>query len=229
LNLTLLEKVLALLTVACPEIDSEALAELSIGQRDARLLQLREWMFGSNLENTAECPQCTQRVEWENRIEDFRQEALDMPSQAEFNLNVANYDLCFRLPTTMDIAAIVNASHDDAAPQDLLKRCIIASHFEGEALDPGSLPEDVVAALGRRIEELDPQAEIRIDLTCPQCSHEWVVLFDIASFLWEEINSWAERMMLTVHKLACAYGWSEREILELSPVRRQLYLGLVNQ
>ena len=57
LNQTLLERVLALLIAACPKIDSETIAGLSIGERDARLLQLREWMFGSHLVNTAQCPQ----------------------------------------------------------------------------------------------------------------------------------------------------------------------------
>jgi hypothetical protein len=230
LNRTVLERVLALLIAACPEIDSEAIAELSIGERDARLLQLREWMFGSHLVNTARCPRCTERVEWENRIADIRiQPSQRTSSPAEFTLNVADYSLRFRLPTSMDIAAVMNASRGDSTPQDLLKRCIVSARHAGEACDPGSLPEDVLAALGRRIEELDPQAEIRIDLTCPQCSHKWDVLFDIASFLWTEINHWAERTLRTVHKLASAYGWSERDILNLSPVRRRLYLGFVNQ
>jgi len=42
-----------------------------------------------------------------------------------------------------------------------------------------------------------------------------------------EVNEWAERQLQTVHKLARAYGWTEREILNLSPVRRQLYLGMI--
>ncbi len=100
LNRTVLERVLTLLTAACPEIESEAIAELSIGERDARLLQLREWMFGSNLVNTAQCPQCTQRVEWENRIADIRiQPSPITPLSAEFNLNVEDYGLRFRLPS----------------------------------------------------------------------------------------------------------------------------------
>jgi hypothetical protein len=230
LNQTPLERVLTLLIAACPEIDSETIAGLSIGERDARLLQLREWMFGSNLVNTAQCPQCTQRIEWENRIADIRiKPSPTTPSPIEFRLNVEDYGLHFRLPTSMDIADVMNAPRGDSTPQDLLKRCIVSVRHAGEACDPGNLPEDVFATLGRRIEELDPQAEIRIDLTCPQCSHKWDVLFDIASFLWAEIDQWAERTLRTVHKLASAYGWSERYILNLSPVRRQLYLGLVNQ
>ena len=230
LNQTLLERVLTLLIAACPEIDPETIAGLSIGERDARLLQLREWMFGSLLVNTAQCPQCTQWVEWESRIADIRiQPPPITPSPAEFSLNVEDYALRYRLPTSMDLAAVMNTPRGDSTPQNLLKCCIVSARHAGEACDPGSLPQNVLGALGRRIEELDPQAEIRIDLTCPQCSHKWDVLFDIASFLLTEVNHWAERTLRSVHKLASVYGWSERDILNLSPVRRQLYLGLVNQ
>jgi hypothetical protein len=88
------------------------------------------------------------------------------------------------------------------------------------------LPQHALDALSQQIEKLDPQAEIRTALTCPACSHQWEVLFDIAGFLWTEINNWAERTLRSVNLLASAYGWTEREILSLSPVRRQLYQGL---
>ena len=70
-------------------------------------------------------------------------------------------------------------------------------------------------------------ADLRIGLHCPVCSHDWVVVFDIASFLWKEIDDWAGRMLRDVSDLAAAYGWSEAEILDISPVRRQLYLGML--
>ena len=228
LNRTLLQRVLMLLAAACPDMDPDAIAELSICARDARLLQLREWMFGSRLVNTAECPRCNERVEWENRVEDIQIQPLQRtPSPEEFNLDVANYSVRFRLPTSMDIAAVMNAAGSDSMPRNLFERCITSACHKGDACDPGRLPEDVLTAVESRIEEMDPQADIRIDLTCPQCAHKWDVVFDIASFLWAEINQWAEQMLRTVHKLAGAYGWSEHDILNLSPVRRQLYLGLV--
>ena len=230
LNQTLLERVFTLLSVACPEVDSQAIAELSIGERDARLLQLREWMFGSRLVNTAECPRCNERVEWENRVGDIRIQPLQcIPTSDAFNLDMANYSVRFRLPTSKDIAAVMNAGGSDSMHRNLLERCIASACYNGETCDPGSLPEDVLAAIESRIEKMDPQADIKIDLTCPQCAHKWGVLFDIASFLWAEINQWAEQTLHAVHKLASVYGWSEHDILNLSPVRRQLYLGLVGQ
>lgn len=230
LNRTPLERALALLAASCPELDSATIAEMSIGERDARLMQLREWMFGSRLVNTAECPQCNERVEWENRIGDIHvQPPAGTTAPAEFSLDTTDYSLRFRLPTSRDIQAVMTAPGSESMSRDLLGLCIVSARRMGEACEPDHLPENVLAAVESRIEALDPQAEIRVDLTCPQCSHRWEVLFDIASYLWAEIDQWAQQTLRTVHKLASAYGWAEGEILSLSPIRRQLYLGLVNQ
>jgi hypothetical protein len=89
------------------------------------------------------------------------------------------------------------------------------------------LPEEVVAGIARSMAEADPLADIQLGLTCPACERQWHVVFDILSFLWTEIEVWAWRMLADVHTLARAYGWGEREILSLSPTRRQFYLEMV--
>jgi hypothetical protein len=230
LNQPILYRALILLTAACPEMDPDDIAELHIGERDARLLQLREWMFGPRLINTTDCPQCAEHVEWDSDIADlYVQSSPTSIPEEDFNLQSGKYHLRFRLPNSSDIAAVLNEGKDGSKPSDLLKRCIITVERAGKVYDKNRLPKRALEHLGRRIEKLDPQAEIRIVLTCPVCSHQWEILFDIASFLWTEINSWAERTLHTVHTLAGAYGWSEQEILDLGPIRRQLYLGMVNR
>jgi hypothetical protein len=77
--------------------------------------------------------------------------------------------------------------------------------------------------------EADALGDVQLALTCPQCGHEWQAPFDIASFLWTEINAWAHRTLQDVHELARAYGWREADILALSPWRRQVYLEMISQ
>ena len=227
LNRSLLQRTLVLLVAAFPEMNPDTIAELSIGSRDACLLLLRERLFGSRLVNNAVCPQCAERIEWEQEISDIVVETSDRPTAQQFSLERDDYRLCFRLPNSIDIAEVEDSSNAGVALQQLLSRCILSAEHAGALIGIEQLPDHVIQALNQRIEELDPQAEVRINLTCPDCLHNWEVFFDIASFLWAEINEWAERMLQTVHKLARAYGWTEREILNLSPVRRQLYLGMV--
>ena len=228
LNQPLLQRVLILLLAAYPEIQPDALVKLSVGQRDLHLLQHREHLFGPRLLNTALCPECGQRMEWENNIVDF----VDRPDEnnttmSEFDLNENEYALRFRLPNSLDVAAVINSENTEKAQQLLLSRCVLKASRSGVNCDVAQLPAPIIQILTQRIEHLDPQADIRIQLNCPECSHSWDVLFDIASFLWTEINDWAEQMLQMVHKLATGYGWSEKEILNLSPVRRQLYLGML--
>jgi hypothetical protein len=223
----MLQKTLILLAAAFPETSPDTLAELSIGSRDACLLLLRERLFGSRLVNNAVCPQCAGRIEWEQDIADIVAGTSNFSASHQFMLEQDGYDLSFRLPNSIDMAEIEGIGNAQAALTQLLRRCILSADYAGATCGIDQLPESVIQALSRQIEELDPQAEVRINLSCPDCSHRWDVFFDIAGFLWTEIDEWAERMLRTVHKLARAYGWTEREILDLSPVRRQLYLGMV--
>lgn len=221
-----LVRALALLTAACPESDSETIATWPIGERDNRLMQLREWMFGPQLTSTAKCPQCAQWVEWDNHIADFRRQTAEGAPAADFDFSTAGYEVCFRLPTSKDVAAVLYAPGEEAL-QGLLTRCIISVRQGDRTCEVSSLPASVRSDLAQRMEKLDPLADIRIDLTCPQCSYAWSEQFDIVGYLWAEIDQWAQHTLNAVHRLATAYGWSERDILELNPVRRQLYLGMI--
>ena len=226
LNRSILHKSLILLVAAFPEMGGDKLEELSIGKRDAYLLSLRERLFGSRLVNNAVCPQCTGRIEWEQSISDFLVQPSDHVIADQFNLEKDGYRLCFRLPNSSDMAEL-EAFNPETALHKLLKRCVMTAEYAGSLCEIGQLPDAIIQALNQQIEELDPQAEILVNLTCPECSHRWDVLFDIASFLWSEINDWAERMLQTVHKLAKAYGWSEQEILRSCLVKIHTHFASV--
>jgi hypothetical protein len=123
----------------------------------------------------------------------------------------------------LDVAAAVNAGDTEI----ILSRCVLHAEQKGEVCAVEELPEYILQRLTEQIEEADPMAEIRLQVHCPTCSKNWEAIFDIGSFLWVEINDWAEGMLRTIHRLAAGYGWSEQDILALNPVRRQLYLGML--
>ena len=86
-----------------------------------------------------------------------------------------------------------------------------------------------MTAVAERMAEADPHAGIELALSCPGCGHHWLAPFDIAQFVWSEVDAWARRTLYDVHVLAGAYGWRESDVLALSPRRRQLYLEMVDQ
>lgn len=223
-----LRRALVLLSAAVPGTSPETLAAMTVGQRDRRLLQLREDLFGLRLQNVAVCPDCGERIEWENHTAEFLGQAdLSEAADEAFELEAGDYAVRFRLPSSLDVAAVADVAAIGQAERLLLSRCLLDARRAGEPCPFDSLPDEVMREVGDRLEQLDPLGDLRIGLQCPECRHEWEVVFDIASFLWKEVDDWASRTLGTVSALAQAFGWSENQILRLSPLRRQLYLGLI--
>ncbi|MUL34938.1 phage baseplate protein [Gloeocapsopsis sp. AAB1 = 1H9] len=222
------QRALTLLAAACPETSVDTLAKLSIGQRDAYLLTLREWTFGTQLLSLATCPSCRERVELNFNVADIRI-ASNFELAEAYSLSIAEYELHFRLPNSQDLAAIDSYTDISKTRYFLLKRCLLTANQNGQAITADQLPTDIVDAVVQRMAEAEPQADVQLKLSCPSCSHQWQETFDIVSFFWNEIDAWAYRVLREVHTLALAYGWHETEILTLSPGRRQFYLEMVSK
>ena len=216
---------LLLLEAAYPESVPEQNARISLGRRDSKLLTIREWLFGTQLESLAACPACRGQLQLSFDIADMRTAEKD--SEAEvLALTVSDYELCFRLPDSEDLAAIDHCETVAESRSLLLTRCLLAVRHYGREERAGQLPETVVQAVSERMAEADPLADIRLGLDCPFCRHTWSAPFDIATYFWSEIDAWAHRLVREVHILASRYGWSEADILSLSTTRRHTYLAM---
>jgi hypothetical protein len=214
-----------LLSAAADGESADAIASASIGERDRRLLSLREATFGPSMVGIADCPSCGERIEWTARAAELC--APPAAAASELFVDVDGCRIRFRLPNSHDLSAASAAGDLIRARRLLLERCLLASGERAPDVDAGSLPEAWCAAISARMAEADPQADSALDLTCFACGGLWTEVFDIDSFFWAELTAWIERVLEEVHTLACAYGWHERDILNLSPWRRQFYLGLV--
>jgi hypothetical protein len=195
----------------------EPAGDLALGEKNARLLELRQLLFGTELDAVADCERCGETVEFtisaERLLRERRVDAGDV-----LELQVDDYEVSFRVPTAGDLAAAARERDLDGARAVLLERCLRS---------PSELPEPVVAALAERMADADPLADVRLDVTCPECGHAWAPALDVGDWLWNELDAWAHRTLRDVHALASAYGWSEAEILALGP-RRELYLDLLS-
>jgi hypothetical protein len=221
------ERALALLAPACPESSSEHLAALSIGERDWRLLTLRQATFGSQIAATALCPGCGQRLELALEVADIRLPVPPHQPAEWIGLSVEEFDVRFRLPATADLAAVANEFDLASARQTLLHRCLVSARQDGAEVPLDRLPEHILSAIVARMAEVDPQANVQLAVSCPSCQQKWEETFDIASFFWTELDAWGQRLVREVHALASAYGWREADIVAMSPLRRQMYLELI--
>lgn len=220
------DRALLLLAAACPDTQAEDLAELPIGQRDAGLLRLREWTFGSPVVSLATCPQCGERLELTFQVGDVLTPSPE-PGEQPSSLSVGPYEVQFRLPNSRDLAVAAGSGDVEDGRRLLVERCVLAASRGDQEEPAGDLPAEVVEVLAERMAQADPQGDVRLALACPSCGHEWQAAFDIVSFFWSEIHAWAQRILHQVHTLASAYGWREADILAMSPWRRQAYLELV--
>ena len=59
-----------------------------------------------------------------------------------------------------------------------------------------------------------------------RCGAGWTDILDVLDYLWREVDLAARRLIGEVAEIAAAFGWAERDILALSPVRRRSYLEL---
>jgi hypothetical protein len=228
---------LTVLAVASPDTPLEVLEGLSVGQRDAYLLAVRERTFGPRLTSLAVCPACGEHLELDFDVGDVRvapaSGALPEPEEsgqeaAILSLTLAGYDVRFRLPNSLDLAMVAGREDADAARHLLLERCLLTVHPVHGGPSASQLPAEVADAVVARMAEADPQADVQLALACPACGHEWRTTFDIVSFFWHEIDAWAHRTLYDVHRLARAYGWAEADILAMNAWRRQIYLDMLN-
>lgn len=242
-NRTWPERAVLLLEVIFPNVQPEVLAQSPVGLRDAQLLTLREQLFGPYLNSLVACPQCSGRLELTLNVTDlkvadpgtFRMMDLEESGAISVSekiapvsvLSFADYEVDFRLPNSQDLIAISGWQGKGGNGRKLLERCLIAVRYQDQDQPVSSLPVEIMNVVMEHMAQADPQSHVQLPLVCPVCSHSWLVTFDTVSFLWRELDTWAQRILHDVHVLAQAYGWRETDILALSPWRRQYYLQMV--
>lgn len=221
-----IRRALALLEAGWPEAGAGGWARVPVGERDAGLLLLYERLFGGPLRTVTHCPGCGARLESEfSPAQVGARPPVLAAGPAWFTLRERDFEIEFRLPSSEDLLALPLTS--DAAAGELLRRCIGKACVQGREVAAGQVPGPVAKCVIGAMAQHDPAADIQIGLHCPACSRQWELGFDIVSYFWDELEDWAQRVMAEVHALASAYGWSEREILALSPTRRKCYLEMV--
>lgn len=224
-----INRALTIVAVALPNTSRDVLANLRIGRRDALLFAVREQTFGAELNSLVECPACQEKLEFSFDATTFgmtQEPALDQPDPPQ-QARIDDYDVQFRLPTSLDLEAIAASKNAEVARHILAQRCVLLVYRNGETLEMDRLPETIVEALADHMSEYDPQADVEIALSCLACGHQWQTTFDIVSFFWTEICAQAKRLLREVDILARVYGWREADILSMSAARRQAYLEMV--
>jgi hypothetical protein len=218
-----IDRALLLCAWSTPELAPNQLAGLPLGTLGAALLRLRAACFGPRIDAYVDCAGCGERLALALDVAELL--AAADPGEAEAALEMAEIDIDgvhVRVPTSRDLAAVAGESDPDAAALRLLERCCVTP-----ADSPPTLLVDLRERIEAALETLDPAADLSLALACQRCGDRSVAGLDIAALLWDELDTRARALIGEVHGLARAYGWTEPEVLALSPQRRAVYLDLV--
>jgi len=204
-------------------------ADLPLGQCDLLLLALREQCFGRYLDGLADCPGCGAGLDVRIDTDELRVAEPGQPR--ELVIDVADTEIRLRPLTSRDVAAL------DGGRDRLLARCVVGTTPEPSVPDgpaspaaagppelPGVPESDLFKAIEASLDQLDPQAAVALTLDCPACAAVWQAPVDLTEFVWDEVDRFARRLLADVHALARAYGWTESDVLAVSPARRRRYL-----
>jgi hypothetical protein len=209
-----------------PVSDADTRA-LTAGDREALLLQLRRATFGETLTSVLSCPRngCDEKMDLELRVGDLLVESVPEPAPLH-ETTVGARVVRFRLPNGEDLEEVGQALLSVRAEER--QECL--SHMTRLVLErcvDGEVDDAIAAQLPRLMAELDPQAELLLNLVCTRCGEPFTALFDAASFLFRELAAHRDTLLRDVHQLALHYHWSESDILRMPAERRRRYLELL--
>lgn len=198
----------------------------TLGERNASLVELHARLFGCEIELLSHCPACGTVAQFAADCEALAARIRPrLDNTAPHRLEAQGHVIEFRLPDSADLA--IASGDDEDFAQLLLDRCVLACTRKGNTVPARELPAPVLDALSQHMETLDPGAAVSFALDCPQCAIRWQAPLDVGEMVWQKVQAAAERLLLDVDVLARAYGWTEREVLRLNPLRRAAYLQMV--
>lgn len=213
-----LDRATLVLHAVLPETSAPLVADWSLGRRNKALIDLYCASFGAVIRCWSACASCGEKMEFAIDGRELVSQNLSPTKEKE---SVPFNGHSFRLPRTRDLAEAAREKDPDAAALRLAELCCLT------AQQPIALSDAEIAQLGEIMIMADPLGEIRIALCCPSCGHESSDTIEISTFILSEIDARARRLMWEVHALASTYGWTEKEILSMTPARRASYAEMV--
>jgi hypothetical protein len=205
------------LLAAVTGLSREEAESVDVGSRDSLLSDALRRMAGEIVEAYTRCGGCDARLHVPLGLDALPETPWRAPGETLY-AKVAGARVAFRLPDSRDLRML--RGEDPAAGRLLLlSRCVPTGEED-------VIPEEVAAAVEAAMEEAAPSGAMTLRITCPACTATTSAALDVAALLWAEVESRALALLYDVHILARAYGWTEPDVLALSPPRRAAYLEL---
>jgi hypothetical protein len=217
------------------------LSKLSIGDRVALLLHIRQLLLGDIIKSTITCPKCKQNMSLELSVKSLLQIKYPEPEEY-YDLKACGFNLQVRPLTGFEQETNLSSSSVDSNEDKLLEELVRVCVVHSDPPLPDLLPKSLIEAIGKKMEEIDPLSDITLAMSCIGCSHAFFPSFPVEEYIFSEIGllgrggavaisgggGGVSLLDQEVHLLAFNYHWTEKDILSIPTGRRKRYVKLGN-
>jgi hypothetical protein len=193
--------------------DLDAALDMPLGEAAAMAARVHSAAFGDFVDGILHCEGCGEELDVTVPLAELSSNGGATTAEAA--------GFVVRAPTVRDLVA---AGETEDPSRALMTTCVRdAAH---EPVDPGELDAEQIAELDAAAESLAGAAGLVLRSRCPTCGEDATSPLDIGALLWEQVERSAHALLTEVAELGAAFGWSEADVLALSPLRRRAYLEL---
>lgn len=191
---------------------------LASTERQAALLRLALSYGDWPVWFTTRCVACGELIDLSVRNDEFSVTAPDAPIPAELEVHLDGQTRRFAVPSGYHEMIAEVAAYD---PELAVLRACAQTGPEISVADAPAWQQAFDAAVAPVLSQV--QTDLRFD--CPHCGEETSYWFDPLDWIARH----AAQCFDQVHILARGYGWSEQDILAMSPARQSIYLSLLQR
>lgn len=222
-NAVLVTQILEHCTVNTGNLPAQFFRKLTVGRRVECLLALAMGEQEIPFNFPFPCTNCGQEIE----LELTRVEISELQREADLNTTVAveveGKRFLYRKPCGLDLE-----NWSAMAFGDMQQAATVMINTLALTPDlPVSLDSEVIRLVDEAMKEADPLVNFFCRVSCAECNSKNEFLLDLCDIALTRLKRLQEQMLVSIHKLASRYHWSEQEIFAVPHWRRKAYLDLI--
>jgi len=213
------------------KLDRSFFWNLEIGKRTEYLLTLASLSNSSKINVNLRCSnlECQQQMEITIPLLEITRLQQQSENQ-KTEIAIATEKISLRKPTGNDQRLWQEQHFSDEASATLaMVQSLLVSEQPSTFNQVYSQEKDWIEMLNQVMEEIDPLVNFNLQVNCPYCGSENLQDFDLGAWALQQLYGVQQQLIVTIHRLASHYHWSESEILAIPPGRRSCYLALIDR
>lgn len=193
--------------------------QLCVADRQYLIRQFSRHIDSNQVWLSSNCVVCGERFDFQvNQSElPFKTAGKGFPYLV---VNTQHGLLKFRVPTAKDIEQIADMTGEMFPIRKLLQVCYLSD--EKDSIE--ELDEQEIDLIESELEKVSPEVTEIVSVQCPECQKMQNIMIDPYICL----HKYRTSIYQDINKLAKAYHWSEKDILNLPRSRRKLYLDMIS-